>query len=90
MRFGRPCKVLESTNPQPTPQSYAKVVSWIDSETGALIRAEAYDSQKKLYKIFSLKGFAKIHGQWQVREMEIRNDRTDSRTQLELVFQPEQ
>jgi hypothetical protein len=87
MRLGRPCKVLESRNPAPAEGVYGRVVSWIDSELGTLIYAEAYDQQNKHYKVFSLKGFKKISGHWQVKDLELRNDKADSRTRLEFRFE---
>jgi len=89
MRLGRPCKVLESTNPALAEGTYRRVVSWIDSELGHLIYAEAYDLQNKRYKVFSLKGFKKVNGRWQVKDMELRNDKADSRTRLEFNFETE-
>jgi hypothetical protein len=87
MRLGRPCKVLESTSNGEG--AYSRVVSWIDSEFGSIIYAEAYDSQNKHFKVFSLKGFKKIDGRWHVRELELRNDKADSRTRLEFNLNQE-
>lgn len=84
MRKSRPCKVLESINPHPAPGSYARVLSWIDNETGGLLRAEAYDSNRKLIKEFSLRSFSKINGHWELKEIEIRNALTDATTRLEF------
>ncbi len=84
MRKSRPCKVLESTNPNPVPGSYSRVRSWIDNETGGLIRAEAYDASRKLLKEFSLRSFSKVNGHWELKEIEIRNALTDSTTRLEF------
>ncbi|MBI4658103.1 MAG: outer membrane lipoprotein-sorting protein [Verrucomicrobia bacterium] len=80
MVAGRACKVLESVNPSPAATSYSRVVSWIDSEYGGVIHAEAYDASGKKMKEFSLKGFAK----GQVTEMQMVNPKTDTRTRLEL------
>lgn len=87
MRWGRPLKVIESINPRPSAGHYARVVSWMDAELGNLIRAEAHDQEGKRFKVFELKSFQKVGGRWQVRDMEIRNDQTDSRTRLEFTFQ---
>jgi hypothetical protein len=84
MRHGRSCKVLESTNPNPSPNGYSRVMSWIDNETLGIVQAEAYDAKGKLLKEFSPKSFKKVNGQWQLQEMEIRNDQTGSRTRLEF------
>jgi hypothetical protein len=89
MRFGRPCKVIESINPHPTAGNYARVVSWIDDEFGSLIRAQAYDIEGKPFKFFSLESFKKVNGRWQVKDMEIRDEHTDSRTVLEFSFESE-
>ena len=69
--------------------TYSRVVSWIDSEQGSLIYAEAYDLQNKRFKVFSLQGFTKVNGHWQVRDMELRNEKANSRTHLEFTFDAE-
>jgi hypothetical protein len=84
MRRSRSCQVLESTNPDPTPTGYSRVVSWIDNETLGIVQAEAYDTKGELLKEFYPKSFQKVNGQWELQEMEIRNDQTGSRTQLEF------
>jgi hypothetical protein len=87
MRWGRPMKVVESRNPRPAAGGYSRVVSWIDSELGSVVRAEAYDVNGKRFKIFELKSFKKVNGRWHVKDMEIRNDARDSRTGLEFEFE---
>lgn len=84
LRRGQSCNVLESVNPQPTTNSYARVVSWIDIDSGGIVHAEAYDQGKKLLKEFDPKEFKKINGRWELQEMEIRNLKTGSRTRLEF------
>ena len=84
MRRGRSCQVLESTNPHPSANGYSRVVSWIDNETLGIIQAEAYDAKGELLKEFYPKSFKKVNGQWELQEMEIRNDQTGSRTRLEF------
>ncbi len=89
MRSNRSCKVLESTNPNPTPGDYARVVSWLDAESGAPIYVEAYGKDTKLLKIFSLHKFQKVNGRWHPTDLELRNEKTDSRTSLQLQFETE-
>ena len=84
MRKGRACKVVESINPHPVAGAYSRVLSWLDTETGGLIRAEAYDQDNRLLKEFSVRAFKKVEGRWQLKEMEIRNEKTDTRTRLEF------
>ena len=84
VKRSRGCSVLESTNPDPSTNGYSRVVSWIDSESGGIVQAYAYDAQGKLLKEFYPKDFEKVNGQWQVQEMEMINDQTKSRTRLEF------
>jgi hypothetical protein len=84
MRRGRSCKVLESTNPNSSPGGYSRVDSWIDNESGGIVHAEAYDAAGKLLKEFDPKSFKKVNGQWELEDMEIRNDQTGSRTRIEF------
>jgi len=84
IKRSRGCTVLESTNPDPSTNGYARVVSWIDNESGGIVQAEAYDCKNKLLKEFAPKSFKKVNGQWQLEEMEIYNDQTGSRTRLDF------
>ena len=86
MRRGRACQVLESINPKPSAGGYSRVLSWVDSETHGLLRAEAYDSNGKLLKEFELKEAEKVNGQWKVSELQMRNTQTGSRTTLKFNF----
>jgi hypothetical protein len=87
MRKGRVCQVLESVDPHPPPGGYARVVCWVDKESGGPVLAEAYDASRKLMKEFSIRSLKKVDGRWELEEMEIRNVRTRSRTWLEFDFQ---
>jgi hypothetical protein len=86
MRMGRSCRVLESQNPRPAPATYLRVLSWIDLESGGLIRAEAYNLKNNIVKEFIVHSFSKVNDQWQVKKMEIRDLQTDSRTLLVMNF----
>lgn len=89
MRKGRACHILESINPNPTMSAYARVRSWVDVEHCGILRAEAYDQNKRLVKEFNIGSFKKVSGKWQLKSMEIRNARTDALTRLEFVFEIE-
>ena len=84
MRRSRFCNVLRSQNPAPGPGAYARVDSWLDSESGGVVMAKAYDLHGQLLKDFEPKEIRKIHGQWQLEGMEIRNLHTGSRTRIEF------
>ncbi len=78
------CVVLESTNSHPATNGYARVVSWIDEDSGSVIEAQAYDGSGKPLKDFNLKSLAKINGHWRVEAVIMENDQTGSRTRLEF------
>lgn len=82
IKRGESCSVLESRNPNPPPGGYSRVVSWIDNDTGGIILAEAYDAKGKLLKEFRPTEFEKINGEWHLREMEMENLQTGSRSTL--------
>ena len=84
IKRSRGCTVLESTNPNPATNGYSRVVSWIDSESGGIVQAQAYDFNGKLLKEFAPKSFKKVNGQWELQEMQINNVQTGSRTRLDF------
>jgi hypothetical protein len=84
MSRGRSCRVLESLNTDPGSGGYARVLSWIDNETGGILQAEAYDRQGRLLKKFKLGKIQKVQDQWQVRDMSIRDDQTRRQTELQF------
>ncbi len=81
IKRSRSCRVLASVNPAAT-NGYVRVLSWIDKETSGIVQAEAYDAQNKLIKTFLPKEFDKATSQ--LKRMDIRNEKTDSRTILEF------
>jgi uncharacterized lipoprotein YajG len=80
---------LESRRPDSGTNGYARVLSWIHTESGAVVQAEAYDARGKLLKEFRPTAVEKVNGAWQLKEMEIENVQTGSRTTLVFDLQPE-
>lgn len=78
------CNVLESINPSPAPGQYARIISWLDKESGGPLKAEAYDAAGKTIKEFEIGRVKKVEGEWQLKDMAIRNVATGSRTTLEF------
>jgi len=89
LKRSQSCYVLESRHPEAN-GGYARVVSWMDIDSvrdagqAAIVLAEAYDAKGRLVKEFEPKGITKVHGQWQLEEMEIRNAKTGSRTSIKF------
>ena len=85
MRRGQPCYVLESVNPTAPAGHLARVVTYIEKESGQPILAEAYRAgDRKMFKEFSLGKVSKVNGRWVVKNLEITNRETGSKTWLEF------
>jgi hypothetical protein len=84
MKKSRPCRVIESAPATVSKEGYSKVTSWVDAETGDIVMARAYDSQNRVLKEFHVGGVRKVNGQWEVKEIEMVNEQTDSATRLEF------
>jgi hypothetical protein len=85
MSNGRLCWALDSYNP--VTNGYASVRSWVDAEFNALLRAEAYDAQRRKVKEFSTGTFREVKSRsggavWMLRDIRMRDDLKDSRTEL--------
>jgi len=89
LRRGQACLVLESKNTVPQPGTYAKVISWIDKDTLGIVRAEAYDQQGKLMKLFLPTKVKKVDGRYQIKEVEMRNEQTGLKSRLEFDLETE-
>ena len=85
MRHSKACKVLESVNSKPAPGGYARVVSWVitDSPHG-IVHADAYDARGERIKYWDPKNLEKVEGEYQLEEMEMRNRQTGSRTVIKF------
>lgn len=81
--FGdRPAYVVEST---PTANaSYARRVSWIDSERWLPLKEEYYDAQAHLQRTFQAGKVENVAGHWTVTARSMTNNQTGHRT--EVVF----
>jgi len=85
MKNNKFCNVLESVNPNPASQGYARVVSWITADKPhGPAHAEAYDASGKKLKAFDPKTIEKVEGVYQVHSVEMRNLRARSRTVMEF------
>ncbi len=83
MRRSRPCEVLESSR-SPALTGYSRIVSWIDVESAGILHADAYDAKGSLLKQFDPTELQKVGSERQVREIEMRNRQTGSRSAIEF------
>lgn len=84
MRHSRNCHVLESTNPGSTNLPYARILSWVDIESGGIVRAEALDGNGKTVKEFKIGRFQKVDGRWQLESLRISTRATGQETELKF------
>lgn len=84
---GRVCQVLESVNP--STNGYARVLSYIDQEFKGLLSAKGFDSRGFVIKGFSTGNFVRVNGHWFLKDIRIRDDRTDTLTELLYTIPPE-
>ena len=85
MRHSRSCRVLQSTDPNPVPGGYSRVVAWVtlDAPHG-IVHADAYNARGELMKEFDPTNLEKINGNYQLAEMEMRNRLTGSHTWIKF------
>lgn len=84
MRNSRNCHVLESTIRNATDSPYARVLSWVDIESGGIVRAEAFDRNGKTVKEFKVGKFRKVDGRWQLESLRIGTRATGHETELKF------
>jgi len=84
----RSCWKLRLTAPEKD-SPYRSILLWVDKESGAIMRMEAYDSKGTLSKRFEVVSAQKIDGRWflkqmRVEEMEPGSNKVKSRSYLEI------
>lgn len=66
----RPCWRLRLQPPSRAAQ-YSNVLLWVDKESGAMMRIQAFDWQGRLTKRFEVVSAQKIEGRWFLKQMRI-------------------
>lgn len=89
IRRGQSCYELESVNPNPANGGFAKVVSWIDIDSGGPVYIYGYDRSGEETLKFSPQGIKSVDGEYRVTELVISNRETGSRTTLKFDFDAE-
>jgi Outer membrane lipoprotein-sorting protein len=68
---------------------YGSILLWVDKDSGALMRMEAFDHAGKLTKRFEVVSAQKIEGRWYLKQMRVeaidaQTNRVTARTYLEI------
>jgi hypothetical protein len=84
----RDCWKLRLQPPSRAAQ-YSNILLWVDKESGAMMRIEAYDWQGRLVKRFEVVSAQKIEGRWFLKQMRIEElqpgtNKVISRSYLEI------
>jgi Outer membrane lipoprotein-sorting protein len=84
----RNCWKLRLTAPEKD-LPYQSILLWVDKESGAIMRMEAYDSKGAVTKRFEVVSAQKIEGRWflkqmRVEEMDPAGTKVKSRSYLEI------
>ena len=87
MRKEQMCNVLQSTNPRPSAGGYSRVETWIAAnhpDETIIVHADGYDAHGELLKEFDPTKVQKVHGAYQLEEMEMRNLQTGAHAKIEF------
>ena len=88
VRRTQSCDKLESIAPDGWTSEYVRVVSWFDIDTGGPVVVEAYDAEGRMVKEFRPTQFKKVDGQYEVEEVEIKNELTKSSSTIRIDSKP--
>jgi hypothetical protein len=77
----------------PNDSQYGSILLWVDKESGALMRMEAFSRAGKLAKRFEVVSAQKIEGRWYLKQMRVeaidpQTSRVTGRTYLEIKNAP--
>jgi negative regulator of sigma E activity len=84
----RPCWEIRLQPPSRDAQ-YSNILLWVDKQSGAMMRIQAYDWEGRLTKRFEVVSAQKINGRWFLKEMRIEDlqpgvNKVLSRTYLDI------
>ncbi len=70
---GRPSWQIKAYAPSRKNSSYGMVRVWVEKDSGALLKVEAYGWDGKAAKRFEVKGIQRYHGGWLLKQMRIQS-----------------
>jgi hypothetical protein len=80
----QPCYVVDAHAPAGQTTPYASVRMWVDTRAAMMLQAEGYDALGDPLRRISVKSFKKINGEWMIKDLEIRDLKTERRTILRI------
>ena len=81
---GQSCYVVDAHAPAGTTAPYASVRMWVDVRASMMLQAEGCDALGDPVRRISVKSFKKINDEWMIKDLEIRDLKTDRRTILRI------
>jgi hypothetical protein len=81
---GQLCHVLDRHAPKDETTSYASVRMWVDTRVSMLLQAEGYDKLGECVRRLSVKSFKKINDEWMIKDLEVEDYPTRSKTILRV------
>lgn len=81
---GQLCYVLDRHAPRDQTSSYASVRMWVDTRVSMLMQAEGYDKLGNCMRRLSVKSFKKINDEWMIKDLEVENLASSSKTILRV------
>ena len=80
----QPCYVVDAHAPAGTPAPYASVRMWVNVKASMMMQAEGYNALGDPVRRISVKSFKKINDEWMIKDLEIRELKTDRTTILRV------
>jgi hypothetical protein len=79
--IGRKCHIVEVDAPDSDRGSYSRVRLWIDVKHRMLLRAQAFHGEKPARTLW-VRSLRKINDRWMIKDMEIQEPGSSTRTKL--------
>jgi hypothetical protein len=82
---GQPCYVVDLPAPDPKASDYSRVRVWVDTRVTMVLQAEGYDRTGELLRRITIKSIRKLHDDWMVKDLEVRDFAAGTRTILRVL-----
>ena len=86
---GQACYVLDVPAPAGEPTAYARIRLWIDEKFLMMLQAEGFDTKGSPIRRLAVRSFRKIGDTWMLKDLEVENLPSKSRTILRITDIPD-